>query len=234
MDLKKQDVAELLTVSINTIDQFIQEGKIPFYTLEGEFRFNRQEIENWMMSALASEKDILPFGEGPGESGPWQQFGLYRAIHKGAVVLNANETEKNAIIRETMEKVSNKLSLDPEAVTDLLMERENLMPTSFNYGIAVPHTREFLLNGLFDAVVIVYPKEPIEWGALDQTPVNTLFFLFACDDKRHLNLLAKIAHFTSSKKCLDFIQTHPEKAELLDFIKDWEESIIPRETASVF
>lgn len=226
MDLRKKDVAELLTVSVHTIDHFIQAGKIPFYRLEGEYRFNRQEIENWMMSAFASEKEILPFGEDHGESGPWQQFGLYRAIHKGAVVTHSKEKEKNALIRETMDIVSPKLCLDPEVVTELLLERENLMPTALNYGIAVPHTREFLLDGLFDAVVVVYPEEPIDWGALDQMPVHTLFFLFACDDKRHLNLLAKIAHFTSSQTCLNFIKTRPSKSDLMDFIKQWEESIV--------
>lgn len=221
MDLKTKDVAELLSVSVQTIEHLIDFGKIPYYTLEGEPRFNRHEIESWLLSSV----DMLPFGESTGKSGPWQKFGLYRAIHKGDVILGAESTNKEDLIRETMDQVAGRLSLDAEGVSELFIERENLMPTAFNYGIAVPHTREFLLEGLFDAVVVVYPNEPIEWGALDGAPVHTLFFLFACDDKRHLNLLAKIAHFTSSEKCLNFIKQAPEKADLLDFINNWEESL---------
>jgi PTS system nitrogen regulatory IIA component len=82
-----------------------------------------------------------------------------------------------------------------------------------------------LLGGLFDAVVVVYPKVPIEWGALDNKPVHTLFFLFACDDRRHLNLLAKIAHFISSEDHLRFLETKPDQMSLLEFIKTWEASI---------
>lgn len=228
MDLRKKDVADLLTVSLETIDDLVVSGKIPHYTLENEVRFNRSEIENWILQTLALEKDRLPFGEGEGNSGPWQQFGLYRAIHKGAVIEDIQAGEKNALIEETMHRVCDRLSLNPEVVTDLLLEREALMPTALSHGIAIPHTREFLLRGLFDGVVVVYPKEPVDWGALDQVPVHTIFFLFACDDKRHLNLLAKIAHLSSFEEFLEFLQTRPEKPALLEFIKNWEASIQPR------
>lgn len=227
MDLKKTDVAELLSMSVQTIEHLIEFGKIPYYTLEGEPRFSRHEIENWLFNVFSSEQAILPFGEAPGKSSPWQKFGLYRAIHKGAVILGAESMNKEDLIHETIGQVADQLSLDPAVVAELFIERENLMSTAFNYGIAVPHTREFLLEGLFDTVVVVYPAEPFDWGALDNVPVHSLFFLFACDDKRHLNLLAKIAHFTSSEKCLNFIKQGPDKSALLDFIKTWEESLLP-------
>ena len=99
------------------------------------------------------------------------------------------------------------------------------MSTALSHGVAVPHTREFLLTGLFDAVAVVFPKEPLEWGALDGEKVHTLFFVFACDDKRHLNLLAKIAHFSSSEENLHFLRSRPNKALLLEEIKSFESSV---------
>ncbi|HSX25884.1 MAG TPA: PTS sugar transporter subunit IIA, partial [Chlamydiales bacterium] len=71
------------------------------------------------------------------------------------------------------------------------------------------------------------------YGALDNQPVHTLFFLFACDDKRHLHLLAKLAHLSSKPENLTFLQTHPSKAELLEMIKNWEANIKTREVATV-
>ena len=225
MDLRKEDVAKLLTVSKQTIDRLIEEGNLPAYTLGGELRFNRSEIENWIVKTSSVEKDILPFGEEIIECSPWQQFGLYRAIHKGDVIINTSATTKEEVIKDTMITISERLSFDPEVVIDLLLERENLMSTALSNGIAVPHTREFLLEGLFDAVVVVYPKEAINWCSLDGKPVHTLFFLFACDDKRHLNLLAKIAHFSSLDESMELIQSKPSKVELLDYIKKWETKI---------
>jgi PTS system nitrogen regulatory IIA component len=225
MDLRKKDVAELLTVSETTIDALVQNAGLPCYKIHNEYRFNRSEIEDWMVKVLASEKGALPFGEGQGGKAPLQQFGLYRAIHKGEVLSNLDSNSKEELIYLTLDGVSEKLKLNPQAVAELFLERENLMPTALNQGIAIPHTREFLIGGLFDAVVVVYPKEPIEWGALDNKPVHTLFFLFACDDRRHLNLLAKIAHFISNEEHLKFLETKPDKETLLEFIKNWESSI---------
>ncbi len=225
MDLRKKDVAELLTVSEETIDALLEKGGLPCYQLGGECRFNRGEVEDWMVQVLTSEREILPFGEGQGEKAPWQQFGLYRAIHRGDVFKGICASSKEELIYTTLDRVSNKLTLNAEVVAELFLERENLMPTALNHGIAIPHTREFLLSGLFDAVVVVYPETPIEWGALDNEPVHTLFFLFACDDRRHLNLLAKIAHFISNEEHLQFLKSRPEKGVLLDFLKEWESSI---------
>ena len=79
MDLRKKDVAELLTVSLNTIDTLVEKGRLPCYKLGGEYRFNRSEIEDWMVKFLALEKDHLPFGEEKTNQAPLQQFSLYRA-----------------------------------------------------------------------------------------------------------------------------------------------------------
>ncbi len=225
MDLKKKDVADLLSVSIQTIDQLIAEGALPTYTLSGEKRFNRQEIEEWLLKMLQEHKVSLPFGEAKGDASPWQQFGLYRAIYKGDVLCHLEGNSKEEIINNVMYQTADQLGLDAEAVSDLLLERESLMPTALGDGIAVPHTRELLLGGLFDAVVIVFLKKPIDWGALDGRPVHTLFFLFACDDKRHLNLLAKIAHYVSSGEAKRTLQDKPTKELLLEEIKKWETSI---------
>jgi PTS system nitrogen regulatory IIA component len=229
MDLRKKDVAELLTVSLNTIDTLVEKGRLPCYKLGGEYRFNRSEIEDWMVKFLALEKDHLPFGEEKTNQAPLQQFSLYRAVHKGDVIQNLDSSNKEELIYLTIDNLSEKLMFNTEAVSSLFMERENLMPTSLGHGIAIPHTREFLINGLFDAVVVVYPKDEVDWGSLDGNPVHTLFFLFACDDRRHLNLLAKIAHFISKKEHVEFLKTKPKKEVLLEFIKDWESSIKAKE-----
>ena len=218
MDLKVQDIAELMHVSSATVERWVNEAVLPSYTLQGEIRFSRDEIENWMMNSLASSA-LLPFGNEIGSESPWQQFGLYRAIHKGGVISNISSTKKEVIIAETMEKMAPKMGIDSEVAVELLLDREMLMPTSIGHGIAVPHTREFLLKGFSDTVLVVYPESPMEWGALDETAVHTIFFLFACDDKRHLSLLAKIAHLTSSPEALEFFQTKPDKQKVLEQVK---------------
>lgn len=239
MDLKIKDVAELLNVSETTIRRWLAEGKIPAYRLHHQYRFSRIEIENWMLSCRLQketgnflpleEEQIYPrkreLKEEQDARKGMQQFSLFRAIHRGEIFTDIQSTKKEELIRKTMERVADDLKVDPNVMVDLLLDREKLMPTALNNGIAVPHTRDFVLKGPTDVVVVVFPKTPIDWGALDEKPVHTLFFLFACDDKRHLHLLAKLAHLSSNDKALALMRAKPSKKELLDYVKDWESSV---------
>ena len=126
-----------------------------------------------------------------------------------------------------MKVIAKELHLDADVLTELLLDRERLMPTALSHGLAVPHTRDFLLQDSFDVVSVVFPEEPIAYGALDGEKVHTLFFLFACDDKRHLHLLAKLAHLSSNPDNLALLKKRPSKEQLLEAIKTWEANLRP-------
>lgn len=244
MDLKIKDVAELLNVSETTIRRWLSEEKIPAYRLNHQFRFSRIEIENWVMGRKTGNADETnhPFSKKESSERKYslnsektkqalqkktgmQQFSLFRALHHGEVYHNVLGTDKEALIRESMRQSAQHFDYDADVITDLLLDRESLMPTSLNHGIAVPHTRDFLFKEPYDIINVVYPQKPIEYGALDGKPVHTLFFLFACEDKRHLHLLAKLAHLVSEESSRQFLQTKPAKDVLLRFIKEWEAQI---------
>lgn len=240
MDLKLKDVAELLNVSETTVRRWVSDGKIPYYRLNNQFLFSRDEIENWVLSCKQNKDQFSPFdeeeGDGVKERLGTHQFGLFRAVHKGGVYGNVPGKNKEEVIRNAMKRIAKDLQLDAEVVTDLLLDRERLMPTALSNGIGVPHTRDFLLQESYDVVAVVFPEEPIEYGALDNQPVHTLFFLFACDDKRHLHLLAKLAHLSSKPENLAYFKTHPTKAQFLEYVKNWEANVktgASKATASV-
>lgn len=242
MDLKIKDVADLLHVSMTTIRRWLAEGKIPAYRLNSQYRFSRTEIEDWMLQhRLGNEKGVyLPFGHQVGEKEAEEQrqenpardgkkgihqFSLYRAIHKGGIYTDVLGETKEEIIRATTQQIAERFDLDADVLTDLLLDRERMMPTALSNGIGVPHTRDFLLNTHFDVITVVFPKNPIEYGALDGEPVHTLFFLFSCEDKNHLNLLAKIAHLSSNPQAIELFTSRPDKGVLLNYIKEWESTL---------
>jgi len=239
MDLKIKDVAELLNVSETTIRRWLKDGKIPAYQLNHQYRFSRNEIEDWMLKCkLKISKDgFSPFGEkqiyppldeegASVQKGGTQQFSLYRAMHKGGVLIDVPGKTKEQVIKNTMQKVAARIGFDPDVVTELLLDREALMPTALNNGIALPHPRDTILkNPGADLVVTVFPQKPIEYGALDGLPVHTLFFLFSSSDKTHLHLLSKIAHLSSQPSTLEFFKAKPNMESLLGMIKEWEAKI---------
>lgn len=234
MDLKIKDVAELLSISETTIRRWVTEGKIPVYRLHHQYRFSRIEIEDWVMSCkLGKEvkvsdsplKEQVIYKSTLSKKRGMQQFSLYRAVHKGEVLASIQGKTKEDYIRSSVQIIAKNFAVDLDVIADLLLDRESPTSTAISHGIAIPHTRDFLLKGTEDIVSIVYPKKPLDWGALDGKDVHTLFFLFACDEKRHLHLLSKIAHLAHNTEALDFLQKKPSKHEVLSFIKQWESSL---------
>ncbi len=222
MDLTVNDISHFLKISEETVLNWAELGKIPSYKLNQEYRFSREEIDEWMMRYLNEEGSPLDINEHPVGL---QHFNLYRALHKGIVLEDVPGDNKQEVISNSMKVISRNLNLDAEVITNLLLDREKLMSTSLSRGIAVPHTRDFLLSSVFDVVATVYPKKPIEFGALDGQKAHTLFFLFACQDKKHLNLLAKIAFFCHQEENLKILQNRPSKKELLNAVRIWESQL---------
>jgi nitrogen PTS system EIIA component len=234
MDLKIKDVAELLNVSETTIRRWLSSGQIPAYRLNHQYRFSRFEIENWMMSCkLKQEKGFSSDQEKDSKETEFelplvgskmgtQQFSLFRALNQGDVFINVPGNTKEEVIQNGAKKASTILNLDADLVTELLLDREKLMSTALNNGVAVPHPREFIVQEQIDRIILVFPEKPIDFGALDEQPVYALFFLFSSQDKRHLHLLAKIAHFSNDQKALSFLAKKPDKESLLAFVKEWE------------
>ena len=226
MDLCVADVAKLLNVNETTIEKWVKQGKIPSYNLNDQILFSKLEIEEWMLSRkhettqftkeLESEKLQKLDNQGR------LQFVFYRAIFKGGVFADIEGETKQEIIQNTMQHIAQPFGLDAQVLTDLLLDREKLMPTSVGNGVAIPHTRDYFNQLPHDIVITVFPKKPIEYGALDKKPVRIVFFLFACNDKNHLNLLSKIAYLALDKKALEFLASKPSQKELLEYIKTWE------------
>ncbi len=233
MDLKIKDVAELLNISETTIRRWLVDKKIPAYRLNRQYRFSRAEIEDWLIqhkigAAIDQEKEhqkTLEKKEDRSSPVGNMQFSLYRAIYRGEVLDNVPGETKEEIIRSTMQQMATRFDFDPEVLTDLFLDREKMMPTTLNHGIGVPHTRDFLLDTHYDVIMVVYPKQSIEYGALDSEPVHTLFFLFACEDTHHLHLLAKLAHLSTNEKTRAFFRTKPSKERFLNFVKHWENTL---------
>ena len=228
MDLKMRDVSKMLRVSMSTVRRWLAEGKIPAYKLGNQYRFSPMEIEAWVMQRKINpeakeepqEEEFIP----PPPQGT-NRYSLYRAIHKGSVWSDIQGITKEEVIGEAMKRLSKEVELDHELMTELLLDREKMMPTALNKGIAVPHTRDIMLQNQQDVVAVCFLKDPLPYGALDGEPVNTLFFLFAADDRRHLHLLAKIAHLANSDEARSLFKARPNKLKLLQYIKDWESQL---------
>lgn len=86
------------------------------------------------------------------------------------------------------DKVSNK-----DIYVKGVLDRENEVSTGIGMGIAIPHCQsEVVKTGAFSLIRL---KKPIEWGSLDDQPVDYVIMLAAPKngDNMHLRMLSTLA-----------------------------------------
>jgi len=114
-------------------------------------------------------------------------------LDPGAIAPRVSATSKRQALLVIAEIAARTLSLKAPVVFDALMEREAAGPTGIGHGVAAPHAR---LEGL-DRMrgIFVRLEGPIEFGSVDEQPVDLLFALLTPPDSGsdHLRALARLS-----------------------------------------
>ena len=85
------------------------------------------------------------------------------------------------------------LGIDARAIGDALTARERLGSTAFGGGVAIPHARLPELDRIVAGAIRL--TQPIEFGAVDDAPVDLMFVLLSPPNAGadHLKALARTA-----------------------------------------
>ena len=191
MQLTVRDVAKLLNISEKTIYRWINQGSLPAYRINDQYRFNRAELLEWAISRKISvSEEIFQEPEIASASIP----SLAEAIYQGGVYYRLEGTDKESVLRSVVEVMRLPEEVDREFLLRVLLARENLESTGIGDGVAIPHVRSpIVLNVSHPMITLCFLEKPVDFGALDGKPVHTLFSLISPTTRAHLHLLSRLA-----------------------------------------
>jgi PTS system nitrogen regulatory IIA component len=119
--------------------------------------------------------------------------GLGEILSPRAIVAAMQVRNKKFLFQQLAQIASASTGADQRLIVDRLNEREKLGSTGFGGGVAIPHGK---LEGL-EHVVGVFARlaQPIEFGAIDEMPVDLVFLLLSPPDAGvdHLKALASVS-----------------------------------------
>lgn len=227
MELKIKDIVGLLQVSEKTVYRWIKDNKIPCYRINHQYRFNRAEINEWILSnRIELSPSLINI------SIPEQQDNLAKLIEKGGVIFNISGENVREVLRNAVQEITTPPNKSKETILSALLSREELMPTAIGKGIAIPHPRNPIVTDIESASVsICYLEKPVDFGSLDNQPVQTLFILLTASPKMHLAVLSKISYLCSDEKFLSMLKERQPKEKILEYVKekelDWNKKETP-------
>jgi len=207
------------------IEKLVNRGRIPGHRVAGEWRFHTIEITHWL------ETEIRHFSGEELEQvessyAPQQGTGAaitVRSLLKQELVEVPLEARTRRSVLETLIEVAGRSFevFNPSAVLAAVLEREEVMSTGFENGVAIPHPRNPLPDALGDSL-IAYGRtfSGIPFGA-PHRQLSDIFFLVACrDPKTHLTVLARLGRLVQSDKFLDALRCCDDSAASYQLIAE--------------
>jgi len=223
MDLKIKDIVELLSVNEKTVYRWIKDKKIPCYKINHQYRFNRAEINEWiLLNKIEMSSTFISEGS--------NKISLARLIETNGIVENISGSSVNEVLQNAVDKIKTPDDLSKNDIISALISREELMPTAIGKGIAIPHPRNPIITNPKNASVSVcYLETPLSFSALDNINVHTLFILLSASPKMHLEILSRISFLCHQENFLNLLKSKAPKEEVINFISAEESSWINKE-----
>ena len=110
-----------------------------------------------------------------------------------AVMMNVPAANKKALLQQLAGVAGSLFGVEARDVADRLAARERLGSTGFGGGVAIPHAKLPGIDGVTG--VFVRLAHGIEFGAVDDLPVDLVFLLLSPTDAGadHLKALARVS-----------------------------------------
>ncbi len=178
------------------VEKLVNRGVIPGRRVGGDWRFNEIEITHWLEQDLRELDDegLAQLEQSQQSVELNTQSPIAALLHKETCQVPLDAGTRPAVLQALIEVAGRTWQVwDPAAILKAVKEREDVMSTGFENGVAIPHPR----NPLPDAIgqsIIAFGRtlSGIPFGAPGRRMTDLFFLVLARDAATHLQILARL------------------------------------------
>jgi PTS system nitrogen regulatory IIA component len=195
--LTLDDLVQRLGRDRRTVEKQVQRGIT--HWLEQDLRsFDDQELAQLESSQHSEELE---------KTSPLQTLLLPETCQ---VPLDAGT--KPSVLQELVEVAGRTWQIwDPTTIHKAIREREDVMSTAFDTGVAIPHPRNPLPDALGQSI-IAFGKtlSGVQFGGPGRSTTDLFFLVLARDSRTHLQTLARLGRILQKKDFLEQLRQAPD------------------------
>lgn len=212
------EIAESLGLSPQTLDRWIRQGRIPIRKSGEDYLFNPESLKQW------ADSNNLTYSLKPGKpSRSETAVPLLAALQRGGILYELEGEEPNGLLQSAVDRLDFLPEPTRAKLYQRLLEREAMTSTGIGQGVAIPHPRTPLADGPSEPTIVTgFPKNPVDYNAIDEQPVFVLFMLLSPRVQVHLQLLSRLSFCLREKEFVDFLRTRPALDSLLYYVESLE------------
>ncbi|HEY6727758.1 MAG TPA: PTS sugar transporter subunit IIA [Polyangiaceae bacterium] len=222
-----KQLATYLNVNERTVLKLVQDGLLPGVKVGNQWRFRRAMIDTWLDDQMLG---ITPrYVEPPGAAEPRRLLTLASCFEPNHVLPELAARSKLSVVVE-LAAHAEQLGLVREATwfVGALVQRENVMPSAMENGLAFMHTlrrnpqqvtRPFMILGR--------SKQGVDFDALDGKPTHLFFVLGLKYDELHLPWLSKLVQMLVQPEVVPALLAAEGGAQIYQRLADAERRLEP-------
>ncbi|WP_243372526.1 PTS sugar transporter subunit IIA [Geotalea sp. SG265] len=217
MLLTVSQAAKLLHVPERTVLRWIKKDQISACKVNEEYRLNRVDLLEWATAQrLSLSPEIFTEPEEPDINMP----SLSQVLKAGGTHQDIAGKTKDEVLKNIISLLKLPPQVDKDYILQVLMAREALGTTAIGDGIAIPHVRNPILLHVDTAMItLCFLANPIDFKAIDNKPVDTIFLLISPTVKVHLHLLSKLAYALRDPRFKSVLQRQGPQSEIFATVK---------------
>jgi len=211
------------------VEKQIQRGIIPGRRIAGEWRFNETEITHWLEQDLRSfdDQELAQLESSQNSDELEKTSPLQTLLLPETCQVPLDAGTKPSVLQELVEIAGRTWHLwDPTAILKAIRERESVMSTAFECGVAIPHPRNPLPDAIGQSVIAFgRTQSGIQFGGPRRSTTDLFFLVLARDSRTHLQILARLGRILQKTDFLEALRRAPDSATAHQTILSADEEI---------
>ncbi|AMV16845.1 PTS system fructose-specific EIIABC component [Planctomyces sp. SH-PL14] len=224
-----EEISRQLGRDLREIEKLVQRGRIPAHKRGGEWLFQATEVSQWLEQEMRSFSDAQLASVERSQQAPGvnPQVPVTSFLRPEMVEVDLQARTKRSVLEGMVEVAGRTWKIwEPAAVLKAVQEREELMSTAYDSGVAIPHPRQAPTESIEESVVAFgRTATGIPFGAPNGS-LTDLFFLVVCRDARtHLQVLARLGRMLQQPQFLSDLRSASSNEEAYGVIQAAEQRV---------
>ncbi len=230
-DFDLQSLAEYLHLSLQQVTRLAQRGKLPGRRVGGQWRFSRPEINQWLEQRIggADEDELLEVEAAmrPSTQSELDEIRLAELLLPEAIAVPLKARTRDSVIRSMVKLAAATGWLwDEERMQQAVVQREQMLSTAMDNGVALLHPRRPMTSILGRPLVALgITPSGIPFGGSRSGLTDVFFLICSVDDRGHLHTLARLSRVLASAGFLDTLRSASSPREAYQLVVDAEASL---------
>lgn len=193
------------------IEKLANRGRIPGRKIGGEWQFHQIEITHWLEKEMRefTDRELAQVEESQRSEEVNFDVPVSSLLKPETIQVPLEARTKRSVLESLVEVAGRTWHIwEPATVLRAVQDREEVLSTAFENGVAIPHPRNPLPEALGQSVIAFgRTLSGIPFGG-PKSGLTDLFFLVICRDSRtHLQVLARLGRMIQLPNFLDQLRS---------------------------